>query len=91
MCEMLNLWSALLVFVVSLPLAIMSGAAVLGFRDSPARTPGLLRLLICVALLLALLLFFGAAYYLPILAAFALVTVAHLATYWGLRRWVNHR
>lgn len=91
MLDMLNPWLSLLVFVVSLPLAIMSGAAILGFRDSSAITPGLLRLLICIAVLLLLLLFFGAAYQIPILAAFIVAITAHLAAYWGLRRWVNHR
>lgn len=85
----LNLWIALLVFTISLPIAVMSGAALLGLRDTQSPVPSLLRLLICATVLLALLLVFGNAYHTPILMAFACVITLHLLAYWGLRRWVN--
>ena len=91
MLQELNLWITLLVFVISLPVTVISGAAMLGFRDTQTKASGLLRLLVCAAILLLLLLLFGAVYYRVMLAAFALVIVAHLASYWGLRRWVRHR
>lgn len=85
----LNLWIVLLVFVVSLPLAVMSGAALLGLRDTESKAPSLLRLLVCAAILLALMIVFGTHYHVAMLAAFACVTTLHLLAYWGLRRWVN--
>lgn len=85
----LNIWVALLVFTISLPTAVMSGAALLGLRDTESKVPSLLRLLICAAILLALMILFGTRYQVAILAAFASVTTLHLTVYWGLRRWVN--
>ena len=85
----LNIWIALLVFGISLPIAVMSGAALLGLQDTESKVPGLLRLLVCAALLLGLLLLLGTSYLTAVLLAFALVTASHLAAYWGLRRWVK--
>lgn len=85
----LNLWVALLAFGLSLPLAVISGAALLGLRDTDAKAPNLLRLLICAAIVLALLILMGSDYYIAILAAFACVISLHLLVYWGLRRWVS--
>lgn len=85
----LNIWIALLVFSISLPIAVMSGAALLGLQDTESRVAGLLRLLVCSALLLALLLLLGTDYVTAILLAFALVTTLHLTAYWGLRWWIR--
>lgn len=85
----LNIWIALLVFTLSLPLAVMSGAALLGLRDTESKAPSLLRLLTCAAILLALMIIFGTRYHIALLAAFACVITLHLLAYWGLRRWVN--
>lgn len=85
----LNIWIALLVFTISLPLAVMSGAALLGLRDTQSKVPSLLRLLTCAATLLALMLAFGTQYHVAMIAAFASVITLHLVAYWGLRRWVN--
>ncbi len=85
----LNSWIALLVFTISLPVAVMSGAALLGLRDTQSKAPSLLRLLVCAAILLTLMILFGMRYQVAVLAAFASVTTLHLMAYWGLRRWVN--
>ena len=78
-----------LVFVVSLPLSIMLGAAILGLRDVQDKRPNVVRLLICAAAALALLFVFGEQVWPVMASAAAAVVVLHLIAYWGLRWWVK--
>ena len=87
----LQVGTLVLVFVASLPLSVMVGAALLGLRDVQDWRPNLVRLLACTTAFMILLLIFGEHYWPAMAAAAATVSCLHWITYWGLRWWVKRK
>ena len=89
--------SALLCFLLALPLAVQTGSALLCLLDQPDRSRGLLRLSECLAVLAALMLLGGPDGRAWIGWAYACVAGLHIAAQvlmrLGVRRqwWVSER
>ena len=79
-----------LVFLIALPVSVWFLASILSVVDEPGKTRPLVRLVLGVCALLVLLILTNRDYLYLMAAAFVIVTLLHVASFYMLRRSALH-